>query len=347
MKKIFTTLLISITFFSASFGQVKGAFTDVYLKKTLMPDIPDKVKTYIDSLTFFVTTLQTTMVRNYDQNNYISGGSSIISYDDLEGSDTIKVSFTSTLSGSILTILNKTVYSNDWYEMTREVIEYNNGLPVKVNIDTLNDFSQWKTKYRYEYSYEGSKVSSLKYYELNGSNFYLSSHGTFTYNPEGRPTNYKTLVYQPNVVIPDTMQSVYYYSGNKLDSLVGRNSEGMTINKFVVFYGSSGRIEKVDNYISFFGEPFQVGSSWFYGESLTSIKETETFKNVVVNNPVKDQLLIRNTPDMPIDLFDQNGRLVLSSRTTSHIDVSHLSSGLYFVTIKGQSGSISKKIIKE
>ena len=86
-------------------------------------------------------------------------------------------------------------------------------------------------------------------------------------------------------------------------------------------------------------------------EPVLSIDENELDKIQIYPNPVKDLLRIDNKSTNQITslkLYDALGRLVMKvNEINDQIDVSHLDSGLLFLEIKTETGSITKKIIKE
>jgi hypothetical protein len=78
----------------------------------------------------------------------------------------------------------------------------------------------------------------------------------------------------------------------------------------------------------------------------------------VFPNPSADQLSIQNgngfTGNAKAKIVDANGKLVLeknfifsTSTNQNIIDISMLTSGLYFITIKTEDGTITKKFVKE
>ncbi|WP_204344060.1 T9SS type A sorting domain-containing protein [Psychroserpens algicola] len=94
---------------------------------------------------------------------------------------------------------------------------------------------------------------------------------------------------------------------------------------------------------------------WIYVEDLPlSVEEFDT-SSVVITNPVKDQLTIEglNQSIKQISVYDLLGKQVISSNieddaSSSILDVSILTSGIYIVKLQGENGvSVAKKIIKE
>ncbi len=79
------------------------------------------------------------------------------------------------------------------------------------------------------------------------------------------------------------------------------------------------------------------------------IPENNLSEFTVFPNPTKDWLEIKsdNATINSVRLFDSYGRMIVSSKNVSKLDLSHLSSGIYFLEIESETHSIRKKIIKE
>ena len=102
--------------------------------------------------------------------------------------------------------------------------------------------------------------------------------------------------------------------------------------------------------------PNQVG--WckdeiaFYSEDC-NLGTNEVFKTQITcyPNPVQNILNINNTSSSPItsiEVYDLLGKLVLSEKSsTNQIDVSYLNSGLFFIRIETEQGSLTKKMVKK
>jgi Arylsulfotransferase (ASST)/Secretion system C-terminal sorting domain len=85
--------------------------------------------------------------------------------------------------------------------------------------------------------------------------------------------------------------------------------------------------------------------------SITNMEDVEEGKNEILlfPNPVADKITIKtNSQNFQIKLYNHLGQLMLSAINMSSIDVSHLSSGIYYVKIFSEKDKIhSIKIIKE
>ena len=70
---------------------------------------------------------------------------------------------------------------------------------------------------------------------------------------------------------------------------------------------------------------------------------------LIYPNPTKDLIYIEsNNTINAVKIFDTLGRLVLEQNNPSNqLDICNLSSGLLFVKIKIDNGSLTKKVIKD
>uniref|UniRef100_UPI004048ED3F T9SS type A sorting domain-containing protein n=1 Tax=Gelidibacter sp. TaxID=2018083 RepID=UPI004048ED3F len=83
-------------------------------------------------------------------------------------------------------------------------------------------------------------------------------------------------------------------------------------------------------------------------ESTLGVQEITNNNIKLYPNPTSDYINISSqTPIIEIDMYDVLGKHVLSTSQTTQIDVSQLTSGLYFVKIQSDKGEIIKKIIIE
>ena len=71
-------------------------------------------------------------------------------------------------------------------------------------------------------------------------------------------------------------------------------------------------------------------------------------KQIKVENPVKDFLNIKNAENaVQFDLYDMNGRMILTSTSPKSINTSNLSKGIYILKINLKNGEVfSQKLIK-
>ena len=84
----------------------------------------------------------------------------------------------------------------------------------------------------------------------------------------------------------------------------------------------------------------------------TNIEDIESYPKIdFFPNPAKDfvEVSIAGLPEFAFELYDINGRLLLSTKTTnSPIDISRIGKGLFFVFIRSNGQIIGcQKLIKE
>jgi hypothetical protein len=93
------------------------------------------------------------------------------------------------------------------------------------------------------------------------------------------------------------------------------------------------------------------GNYAIYGDEILSISEFNLSSISIYPNPVEDTLLIENISNIDITsvkIYDILGRLVLQEYNQfDQINVSNLDSGVLFVHIETNHGTITKKVIKE
>ena len=347
--KIFSTLVFSFLLITCSlYAQYKGAFSDVYIYRSLFADIPDQVKTFKDSASFFFASSVSSSNITYDGSNRISGAETKTVVSSLFGSgNVVTITTTSSSNGNML-ILENIIKSASSTSKTREVITYANDLPVQVVIDTLSATSVWKTKYKYTYDHQAGKVSNLKFYQLRRGLLSIFSDITFQFQ-NGKPYQYKTLSYESSLLTPDTLIGKYYFTNNKIDSVLEvYKDDGYRNAKFVPFYNALGKVEKVDKYTSFAGDLLGIGSVWFYGTSALAIMEEALVTQLRVANPVHGTInFIISSEHLNYDLLDGTGKRLLTSNTIEKTDVSSYSPGVYYLSFKGSYGIITKRIVIE
>lgn len=90
---------------------------------------------------------------------------------------------------------------------------------------------------------------------------------------------------------------------------------------------------------------------WFENQTILSTDEYANSNNFIYPNPTKDLLTIQNQNGLDIDsviLYDTLGRKVLEgSEVSESIEVSYLTSGLYFIHILTDRGILTQKMVKE
>ena len=102
-------------------------------------------------------------------------------------------------------------------------------------------------------------------------------------------------------------------------------------NGQIVLQGTTGNVEEFDN--------FSTGA-----EVWTGVEDATNNSINIYPNPVKDNLFIEGQYDY-VEIFDLFGRLLISSKAKTEIDVSKLSSGTYVLEIISNNIKRSEKII--
>jgi hypothetical protein len=87
-----------------------------------------------------------------------------------------------------------------------------------------------------------------------------------------------------------------------------------------------------------------------FGQATTEVKDlTQVVKELsAYPNPCGDVLNIsQNTTDASYFIYDLNGSLIQSDKASSTINVSNLTTGVYFLKLVGQTNTQTLKIIKK
>lgn len=105
-----------------------------------------------------------------------------------------------------------------------------------------------------------------------------------------------------------------------------------------------------ENYLVFqFYNPAQYQA--YRDEPVLNIDENKSNQIQIYPNPVSNLLTIQNPNGLEIDsitFYNTLGRKVMESNDVAEsIDISNLTSGVYFIHIITESGNVTKKIIKE
>ena len=85
------------------------------------------------------------------------------------------------------------------------------------------------------------------------------------------------------------------------------------------------------------------------GGQTLGVEENSLETISISPNPVRNKLIIQRPSEFEshgLTIYDINGKKILESNLIEEIDVSHFSSGLYFMKISTSNGFISKKFVK-
>ncbi len=79
----------------------------------------------------------------------------------------------------------------------------------------------------------------------------------------------------------------------------------------------------------------------------TSIQDISALGIVVYPNPTKDIITIETRLNIEIELYDVMGKKLVQEKNIKHLELSHLSNGIYNLTIIHKGVRYSKKVIKQ
>ena len=80
---------------------------------------------------------------------------------------------------------------------------------------------------------------------------------------------------------------------------------------------------------------------------LTAIEDISALGIVIYPNPTKDIITIETRLDIEVELYDIMGKKLISEKNIKHLDLSHLSNGIYNMVIIYNDVRYSKKVIKQ
>jgi hypothetical protein len=79
----------------------------------------------------------------------------------------------------------------------------------------------------------------------------------------------------------------------------------------------------------------------------TSIQDISALGIVIYPNPTKDIITIETRLNIEIELYDVMGKKLIQEKDIKHLDLSHLSNGIYNLSIIHNGVRYSKKVIKQ
>lgn len=113
---------------------------------------------------------------------------------------------------------------------------------------------------------------------------------------------------------------------------------------YPAFHGPQGDVQMVYNHCRCVRELKDVS---------TNIDETQWNKALIYPNPVNDKFSLvwqgQQPADLKMNIYNLNGEVLLSQPifdTTSKIDISHLTNGIYFLVLESENKQINRKILK-
>jgi len=112
-------------------------------------------------------------------------------------------------------------------------------------------------------------------------------------------------------------------------------------------YDDADKINAVDFFILDLGTGFNVDNIIIENMGNMNVKNIDAINFSVVPNPAADYLSIHSNEKInSVEIIDVNGRKIIEVKEFSKINIKTLNSGTYFVKIKTDKGSVSKKFIK-
>lgn len=269
--------------------------------------------------------------------------------------------YTYATNGDCITHITQNGAINTWNNSYKRTFTYNaNHLVTEIIAESWNGAS-WDLDERVTYTYQGTKLLSALYQNRIGGSWVDESKRTNTYN--GNKLETCLLEYASGGVLANN--TLYEYTSNAITTVIVNgydivSSSWLKTYKLNINRNSHKQITEIDN------DTWNVGDFWetvnntqryrfFYEDYETGINDlSKNLQTSVYPNPAKNSLNVTlnwKTPlEASLSLFDINGRtlynenLSKSSSQQVKIDVSHLTSGIYFVNIKTKEGQSTKKV---
>lgn len=241
------------------------------------------------------------------------------------------------------------------------VIEYL--CEIKKPNDGISDFTKFEIqKFYFDATTKLDTTIIIDKYDVDNGTLTNSDTVHYIYNTDnmliksrkGKAGAYADLIY--NGTLLDSVndyfsnggiraRSLYYYTGNTLDSIIFYESDGNNLVK-------SDKILITQNTSNFTTSFTQSGGTiWKFNEGCTSttdaIEDNDLGNSIVVYpNPVKDYVYFKNTINARANYSIYNilgGELMTGKAENNSINVSNLNTGTYFLKVEGTI----QKLIKE
>lgn len=146
--------------------------------------------------------------------------------------------------------------------------------------------------------------------------------------------------------------AVLICENNTLNSLDFRNGNNTIINTFQTMGNPNLNCINVDDANYSTANWTDIDTQTFFSENCPPLSVDEFDASVfsMYPNPVDDLLSINFINDAYYTLINLNGQIVIQGNLTrgeSTIDLSNITSGIYFLKVKTEEGIVTKKLIKQ
>ena len=244
-------------------------------------------------------------------------------------------------------------YSNGQWEIGGSNYDYNGG-EYPYSLYSTNG-TQWTERYldlNLSYGDSDARILDVQT-SSNGTVYHLKSTGsdkTYLYE-----NDWKKLITTPSEylnkmsefgILNDTV--LFIPTNGKLRTYNTNNSPFEVTEQDISGITLTGGVGMVNTTIGFFtGED---GKLLKYTDLASSIERVDEMNVRVFPNPASDYLSFEmENIAAEIDVLDVNGRVILTNieLTNFQMDVSILSSGVYFVKIKSENESVLRKFVKQ
>jgi len=216
-----------------------------------------------------------------------------------------------------------------------------------------NYYQEWVDYSKTEYTYYDNGLLEEEFterYDYNVPEWYDLARSTYIYNSDNL---IDSLLYDDLELIDNSERTKYTYN-DYLDETgfkIYEYNDGDWDKYYEVVY----TYDNYRNQTSYYSQwtDFQSGNwvnglkeEYYWNTFQTNLIPISNSELKIFPNPVSNVLSIKTTDDICVQIYNSAGILCLSSNNTT-IDVSSLEKGIYFVHVKNNVSSVTKKIIIE
>ncbi|GAB5398759.1 MAG: hypothetical protein Aureis2KO_03440 [Aureisphaera sp.] len=175
----------------------------------------------------------------------------------------------------------------------------------------------------------------------------------FSQNPLLRVVDlHDNLIVDIDMSANTTLDKLWCYD-NDLASLNIKNGNNMAISLLNATNNPNLTCIQVDDPVFAAGQGgWNIDATALYSEDcVLGVNESEKFELAIAPNPVANRLQIETNGalrSIAVQIHDVLGRQVYVNKGVyEYVDISHLKSGLFFLTLTSESGKLTKQFIKE
>ncbi|MCF8254692.1 MAG: T9SS type A sorting domain-containing protein [Bacteroidia bacterium] len=268
---------------------------------------------------------------------------------------TFKIS--STVEGNKVICLSQEKEDNDpWEDKERATFESNGTYDTSVTIENSNNGAAFEKNGKIVIAQGGSSNLSIHHTYRWANNTWELNNKSFYYFSANKLDSMVTYKYTSSVDSLRNSFIIYYYSNgldSSLHSILQTSTNQFEVqNKVLVLQKEAGKTKKfaVESRNTT-GGPFQRTATFTYNNSGASALN-ETFANTTLSvypNPANEKIKIQLSAPLTINaitILNLNGALIKESMVGSEIDIADLKSGIYLIQVNSDKGIYTQKFVK-